>query len=157
MRSEMIRSLLDQAAAADGSVRAGPHASTQLQTETRAEESSVTVASATVKALNALFAELRPLIGSLALRALYVRGLHLAHASFERPSADLASTDQLLAHLHQDLVSRQAAPAREAAQALLLALVNLLVSLIGEPLTDRLLRKAWENLPVTQASKVKPL
>jgi len=90
------------------------------------------------------------------LRALHVRSLHLAQASFERPSADLASTDELLAHLHQDLVSRLAAPARAAAQALLLALANLLVSLIGEPLTDRLLHKAWGNLSVTQASEVKP-
>jgi len=113
------------------------------------------VAAAAVQALTLLLAELQPLIGLLALRALYVRSLHLAQASFERPGKELESAAELLAQLHRDLVSRDPAQAWGAAVALLLALANLLVSLIGEPLTDRLLHKAWRGLPVTKSSEVK--
>lgn len=126
MRSEMIQGALGERAAEGAD--------------------SETVAGAAVRTLTLLLAELKPLVGELALRALYVRSLHLARSSFERPSAgDLESPDELLAPLHRDLVSRAPAEARGAAEALLLALANLLVSLIGEPLTDRLLHKAWGN------------
>jgi len=118
---------------------------------------SATVAESTVRALTLLLAELRPLIGMLALRALYRRSVHLSNSSFERPSRDLESTDELLATLHLELVSRDPAEARNAATALVLALVNLLVSLIGEPLTNRLLQKAWGNLPTPESSQVKPI
>jgi hypothetical protein len=132
----MIQAALGEAAASDGD--------------------PTTVAKATVSALNLLFAELRPLIGMLALRALYARSLHLANASFERPGADLATPDELLAHLHRDLASREHGQALSAAQALLLALADLLVSLIGERLTDHLLHKAWTPPPVAKSSEMKP-
>ena len=118
---------------------------------------SRTVAGSTVRALTLLLAELKPLIGMLALRALYRRSIHLSNSSFERPSTHLASADELLATLHLELVSRDPAEARSAATALVLALVNLLVSLIGEHLTNRLLQKAWGNLPLRKSSEVKPL
>lgn len=138
MRSEMIQGALG-AEAAEGA-------------------DSKTVAGATVRALNSLFGELKPLVGELAMRALYVRGLHLARSSFERPSAaDPESTEELLIPLLRDLVSRAPTEARCAAQALLLALANLLISLIGEPLTDRLLHKAWGLPPPATSSQVKPL
>jgi hypothetical protein len=140
MRSEMIQGALGEGAAEGAD--------------------SETVAGAAVLALTLLHAELRSLVGEIALRALHVRSLHLARSSFERPSkADLESPDGLLAPLHQDLVSRSAVEARGAAEALLLALANLLVSLIGEPLTGRLLHKAWGNPPVAKSSdsEVKPV
>ena len=137
MRSEMIEGLLDEGVAADAG--------------------ATDVSGATVRILTLLLAELNPLIGTLALRALYVRSLYLAYASFERPGANRVAPDKRLLDLHQDLVSRDSAQARGAAKALLVALANLLVSLIGEPLTDRLLRKAWGNLPVAKSSVVKSL
>jgi len=137
MRSEMIQSALGEAASEGAD--------------------SITVADATVQALTLLFAKLQPLIGNMALRALYRRSLHLARSSFDRPSNDLESPDELLSLLHRDLMSRSSTEARGAAMALLLALANLLVSLIGEPLTDRLLHKAWRHrLPAT-SSEEKPL
>jgi len=103
--------------------------------------------------LTLLLAELKPLVGELALRALYVRSLHLARSSFERPgTGELQSPDELLAPLHRDLLSRAPTESRGAAEALLLALANLLVSLIGEPLTDRLLHKAWGSPPLANSS-----
>jgi len=137
MRSELIQSALGE-----GSVEGAE---------------SATVADATVQALTLLFAKLQPLIGNLALRALYVRSLRLARSSFDSPSTDLELPVELLAPLHRDLASRGAAEAQGAAMALLLALANLLVSLIGEPLTDRLLHKAWGNLPVAKFAEEKPL
>jgi len=137
MRNEMIQSALGEGAVVDAE--------------------SATVADATVKALTMLFAKLQPLIGNLALRALYVRSLRLARSSFNPPSTDLESPVELLAPLHRDLVARGPDEARGAATALLLALANLLVSLIGEPLTDRLLHKAWGNLPVAKSAEEKPI
>ena len=57
MRSEMIEGLLDEGATADAGATA--------------------VAGATVEVLALLLAEIKPLIGTLALRALYVRSLRL--------------------------------------------------------------------------------
>jgi len=47
--------------------------------------------------------------------------------------------------LHIELCSCSPADARLASQALLLSLVDLLASLIGDSLTDRLLQRAWFN------------
>ncbi len=135
MRSEMILSALDDAVVEGADSQ---HVATQ-----------------TVRALTLLLRELKPLVGDLAVRALYVRSLHLARSSFERPAAELESLDQLLTPLHLDLSSRPPAQARSAAEALLTALANLLVSLIGEPLTDRLLHKAWSNVSAATSWQVK--
>jgi len=121
-----------------------------------AETGAAGVAGEAVRALTLLFAELKPLIGMLAVRALFVRSLHLAHASFERPGTELTSADELLAHFYRDLVSRAPEQAHGAARALLRALVDLLVSLIGEALTNRLLHKAWGQGPVATSAEVKP-
>lgn len=138
MRSEVIK-----AALAHGAVEGA--------------DSSI-VANGAVRALDLLLRELKPLVGELALRALYFRSLHLAGSSFERPSrSELEAPDALLAPLHRDLVSRPPAEARGAAEALLLALANLLVSLIGEPLTDRLLHKAWAKPIQNNSSQVTAL
>ena len=122
MRNEMIQSALGEGADAQ------------------------TVATATVRALTLLFDAVKPLVGNLALRALYVRSLHLARSSLERPTpapSETESPDELLASLKRDLLSRAPAAARGAAEALLSAFADLLVSLIGESLTNRLLHSAW--------------
>lgn len=101
------------------------------------------VAEATAHALSALFAALDPLIGQIAIRALCIRSLHLAKSSFGRPSPQSRSMDALLASLSQDLTARAFDDARRSAVALLDAMTALLGSLIGEPLTNRLLQSAW--------------
>lgn len=111
------------------------------------------IAHATVEALIRLSEQLKPLVGELAWRALYVRSLHLARSSFIKPPSDLdkhAARD-LLTPLQRDLSARPPAAARAAAEALLLAFADLLVSLIGDPLAVRLLHKAWA-MPATGTS-----
>ena len=100
------------------------------------------VAAATVRAVESLMGELKPLVGRLATLALYTRSLHLANASFARPDPTLKPEDDL-ASLRTDLLRRSPEDARRASHALLRALVDLLVSLIGQSLTDRMLRSAW--------------
>ena len=95
MRNEMIQSALGEGADAQS------------------------VATATVRALTLLFDAVKPLVGNLALRALYVRSLHLARSSLERPTpapSETESPDELLASLKRDLLSRSPAAARGAAK-----------------------------------------
>lgn len=126
MRKEMIQSVLDKGASYSADSEA--------------------LATATVSALTALVAEISPIVGELAWRALYVRSLHLARSSFARPEVGNSVTSaELLALLHRDLQARAPVEARAAAEALLLALADLLASLIGEPLTHRLLHSAWDQ------------
>jgi hypothetical protein len=101
------------------------------------------LADATVRALEALFAELAVLIGNDAVRALYLRAVHLSSLLFDRSAQANQSLDALLAELRQNLTNHQPADARRAAQALLESLVALLVSLIGQSLTLRLVTSAW--------------
>ena len=96
-----------------------------------------------MRALQVFFAELAVLIGNDAVRALYLRAMHLSLLSFERPEGTSQALDALLGALHQTLANHQPADARSAAQALLESLVALLVSLIGQPLTLRLVTSAW--------------
>ena len=110
---------------------------------TRNDADATFVAMSPVSAVKLLLHELRPLVGELAACALYKRSLHLARSSFQRATGDAQTHDELLAPLYQDLSYRSSADAQKAARALLNSLADLLVSMIGEPLTYRLLRKAW--------------
>ena len=102
------------------------------------------------QALRALFGELANLIGNHAVRALYLRAVHVSGLSLTRPGQASEPLDTLLADLRQNLASRQPAEARTVAQALLESLVALLVSLIGQPLTLRLVTSAWAASPPLQ-------
>jgi len=105
------------------------------------------VAAAAEHALRALFAELASLIGNDAVRALYLRALHVSVLSFTRPGQASEPMDALLAEFRQNMRDRQPVEARRAALALLESLVALLVSLIGQPLTLRLITSAWRSPP----------
>ncbi len=117
---------------------------------------SPAIAHATVTALTRLLEQLKPLVGELAWRALYVRSLHLARSSFIKPDVDKNSPGDLLNPLQHDLSTRPQAAARAAAEALLLALADLLVSLIGNSLTVRLLHKAWDMPAAGTSAQEKP-
>ena len=114
------------------------------------------VAGAMVRALRLLLAELEPLVGSQAIRALYTRSLHLTRARFgwAAPARD-ESLGEALAGLQRSLVTRTPAEAQRAGPALLNTLVDLLVGLIGDPLTQRLLRSAWGGPSADESSEEK--
>lgn len=110
----------------------------------REEANSAEIARVTVGAVRALHAELAALIGSQAASALYARSIHLARLSF--PWLSQTATVPLsarLTSLQSDLSARNTSEARQGGKGLLLTFTDLLVTLIGEPLTNRLLRSAW--------------
>lgn len=110
-----------------------------------AQATADAVGIATAQSFRLLLSELEPLVGVQATRALYARSLHLTRPSFDWLSIAAAQPqDELLILLRRDLASRLPADARKAGEALLLGFADLLISLIGEPLTHRLLRSAWE-------------
>ncbi|MEO7007621.1 MAG: hypothetical protein ABI156_00600 [Caldimonas sp.] len=114
------------------------------------------VAVAAVRALRLLLAELEPLVGSQAVRALYTRSLHLTRARFGWPAAEAAeSLAEALTGLQQNLGARVPADARRAGATLLNTFADLLVSLIGDPLTQRLLRSAWGSPSADKSSEEK--
>lgn len=117
----------------------------QALTERAAEGvDSSAIADATVHVLRLLHAELESLVGGQAVRALHARSVHLTRSSigWTWPAA-AHPQGELLSFLRADLVARSPAQARKAAETILLTFADLLISLIGEPLTQRLLRTAW--------------
>jgi hypothetical protein len=114
------------------------------------------VATSTVSAVRLLLRELQPLVGELAACALYKRSVHLARSSLRRCPDDAPTHEELLALLHEDLSARAVAEAQKGSRALLNAFVDLLVSLIGDSLTHRLLTKAWGVRAHARAPVEKP-
>jgi hypothetical protein len=120
------------------------------------EADSTTVADATVGALRLLYAELGLLVGTQATGALCARSVHLTRSSFQWLSQTAVEPPGgLFTILQNDLSARDAAEARKAGEALLLTFADLLVSLIGEPLTHRLLRSAWSTPAADEPSRRK--
>ena len=110
------------------------------------------VAAACIRALDSLFSELEPLVGVTGARALYLRCLYLTRESVGWPVApDGVARDALLVNLAEHIEARHADAARRASETLLTAFADLLVSLIGEPLTLRLLQSAWGDPDVAGA------
>ena len=114
------------------------------------------VASSVVASVRLLLCELKPLVGELAAGALYRRSVQLARSSLPRAPEDAGSHDELLAPLHRHLAALPPVEAKAGGRALLNAFVDLLVSLIGEPLTHKLLTKAWGGAADPPVAEEKP-
>jgi hypothetical protein len=99
-----------------------------------------------------LAAELRVIIGERGFESLYARSLHQAGAQFPwlAPRSPQAAGDafKLLA---TRLNAREPAEAQAASAALLNVFTDTLILLIGELLTNGLLRKAWGDDVVNNA------
>ncbi len=103
-------------------------------------------AALTVRAVQLLLVEIEPLVGVQAAQALYRRSLQLAHDSCDWLALSTAEpAGERLAGLQRDLLAHAPADARHAGETLLQTFADLLISLIGEPLTSRLLRSAWDT------------
>jgi hypothetical protein len=110
---------------------------------------------ASIQLWEQLIAQLAPIIGDLGFHSLFLRSVHLTAEKF--PWIELNQirqrTDTLLANLKSDLKSRDTELACEASAFLLATFINILASLIGELLTDSILRSAWGADVLTMAAK----
>ena len=110
-----------------------------------------TVAEATISTWHRMAAQLIPVIGAGGVDVLFNRSLHLTSTLFPWLTipADHRDNNALLANLKERLAGREPDTAIEASTTLLMTFVELLMSLIGESLTERLLISAWETPPPT--------
>ncbi len=101
------------------------------------------VVGATVEACQEIGAALRPIIGPRGVGALYARSLHLAGSSHpwlaELHKGDRSTMD--LEALEAVLARQESAEARTGGAALLRTLHEVLASLIGHSLADKLLHR----------------
>lgn len=111
------------------------------------------VAEAMLGTWHQMAARLVPVIGARGVDALFNRALHLTRAAF--PWLAIAGEDDdgvaQLANFMARLEACDTATAAEVSYALLVAFTELLASLIGGPLTERLLGPVWA--PAPQASE----
>lgn len=99
-----------------------------------------------------LASELIPIIGEAGFAIIYTRSLRLNQSVF--PWLPVGSVkkqaDSLFTSLATSLKERTHAETGEACQALLLTFTDMLVVLIGEPITTSILRAAWgDDTPET--------
>lgn len=108
---------------------------------------SSAIADAAVRTWTRAASVLAPLIGEGGMRALYTRSLHLTRSTFpwlatvEEP----AQVDAPFTDLRASLEHREPVEAIDASTALLVTFAELLVTLIGEALSMRLLSSAWAD------------
>lgn len=87
------------------------------------------------------------IVGPAGFESLYARSVFLCQATFAWLSSNSTSaqSDAWLVDLKSRLQGQSPALASEANCLLLLTFTNLLASLIGEPLTARILNSAWDK------------
>lgn len=103
------------------------------------------ISEATAATWRLMEAQLVPVIGARGLEVLFRRALHQTTTAFPwlAASVDRGGSAGPLPSLMASLAAQHTAGAAEAAHALLLAFTELLATLIGESLTERLLAPAW--------------
>ena len=99
-------------------------------------------------------AQLRPVIGARGLDVLFRRALHQSMTAFPWLAASMnrGGSAGPLPGLMACLAAQQTAAAAEAASALMLAFAELLATLIGESLTERLLAPVWARASEQEAA-----
>lgn len=108
------------------------------------------VAQATLEVWNQVAALLAPVIGTRGVDVLFSRSLHLTGRTFSLliiAAGDQRDMAVLLGEVNARLMSCETNEALEASHALLVTFTELLSSLIGESLTEQLLRPAWAVPP----------
>ena len=103
------------------------------------------IAEATLNTWHQVATRLAPVVGVRGVDAIFSRSLHVTSKAF--PGLAMAGNDgnsaALLAGLKARLAGQETAAAAEASHALLVNFTELLATLIGESLTDRLLAPVW--------------
>jgi hypothetical protein len=126
-----------------------------LDIRSRDRANSAKLADAAVSQWQAIDAALAPIIGSLGVAALYHRSLYLslkAHPWLDHErSPDVPGMD--LPALRAWLAGRDAAQVSEASATLLRTFMELLASLVGASLAERLLGPLWAQSPADTAAQ----
>ena len=105
------------------------------------------IAAAVTTAMGAIETNLRPIIGKGGVVAMYRRSLLLVASSQPWLTGSDSSSNEIdLAALRSLLAERGAADAAQAGAALLQTFFDLLDSLVGKSLSERLLRNVWAEL-----------
>ena len=111
-------------------------------------------ADATIAVLRLLHGELALVVGAQASAALVAHAVHRTRTRVEWTAPPAAGpSDTLLKALRDDLAARTSAECLFAGETLIFALVDHLISLIGEPLTLRMLNSAWSTHGADQSSQ----
>ncbi len=111
------------------------------------------VAEATLDTWYQVATRLEPVIGARGVDVLFRRSLHLTCNALPwlEIVEDHGDSSALLASLKARLASREPDAAAEAGYTLLVTFIELLATLIGESLTQRLLGPVWElSLPKSE-------
>lgn len=111
------------------------------------------IAEAAISTWSGVVFHLAPIIGEGGVGSLYARSVHLTRASFPwlaasstlQPASRVQQTDWPFINLRMSLAQREPAEASNASSALLDTFLELLATLIGEPLTARLLRSLLDD------------
>lgn len=109
-----------------------------------------------VQLWTSLASELIPIIGEAGFAIIYVRSLHLNQPAFPWLPVEPVpkQADSLFTSLTTSLNERTHAETAEACQALLITFTDVLVVLIGEPITTSILRAAWgDDTPETTSKE----
>ena len=103
------------------------------------------VAEVTLGLWRQVTAQLSPVIGAHGVDVLFVRALHLTSKAFPwiAVAGEQGNSVALLAGLKARLADREAEIAAEASYTLVVTFTELLETLIGETLTERLLGPVW--------------
>ncbi|VTU39781.1 hypothetical protein [Variovorax sp. PBL-E5] len=112
------------------------------------------IAEAMTVVLRLLHNELTLVVGAQASTALVAHAVHRTRTQIEwaKPLA-AGPFDMLLKALRDDLAARTSAECSFAGGTLISTLVDHLISLIGEPLTLRMLNSAWSTHGADQSSQ----
>ena len=113
------------------------------------------VADAAINLWEQMAAQIISIVGEDGFNSLYARSVFLAQPTFPWLAACSLSqqTDQRFAELKKRLEGQTASQAHEANSLLLLTFTGILATLIGEPLTTRILCSAWGDDASTSTSK----
>lgn len=106
---------------------------------------SKATASATAATWRLLGAQLAPVIGSRGLEVLFDRALRMTSTTFPWLAVGGGSGAGLLPGVVELLACQRPAEAAEASYTLILTFTELLMTLIGESLTTRLLAPVWAS------------
>jgi hypothetical protein len=122
------------------------------------DQSVAGVVHAIVSIWNEVDTALRPILGQRGVAMLYKRSLYLAGSAhgWIPPVAESLPTALDLAPLQAALTGQSDAIALDGAGALLRTFYELLSSLVGPSLTERLLRPVWDNAKPSHVGHFSP-